>query len=263
MVRKIDIKNNEYWSGRAEGYSQVNREELEGVQNGNWSGLLDTRIRGHFPDRDRSSIRVLDVGTGPGFFSIILTRLGYDVTAVDYTESMLEKAKENAGELADKIEFLHMNAEALEFADDTFDVIVSRNVTWNLPDPEKAYRSWSRVLRPNGLMLNFDANWYAYLYDDEARELYERDRMNVEAQGLDDHYTCTDIDAMEDIAREMPLSRISRPAWDVRILSEIGMTGIVAAEDIGGSVWSKTEQVNYAATPMFMISAVGRDSLAV
>lgn len=252
----LSEQNQEYWSGRAEGYSRVNQDELAGVQNGNWSELLCRRITDHYPGRPRNTIRILDVGAGPGFFSIILTRLGYKVTAIDYTESMIEQAKTNAGELAERIDFRHMNAEELEFEEDSFDVIVSRNVTWNLPHPDRAYESWSRVLKDGGLMLNFDANWYAYLYDEEAREEYERDRMNVEAQGLEDHYTCTDIDAMEAIAKEMPLSSINRPAWDRAVLGKIGMASIDTYEDIGKNVWSEVEQINYAATPMFMIAAV-------
>ena len=45
-------------------------------------------------------------------------------------------------------------------ADNTFDMIVSRNVTWNLEHPDRAYYEWMRVLKPGGVLLNFDANWY-------------------------------------------------------------------------------------------------------
>ena len=249
-------KNVNYWTGRAEGYSEVNQDELNGVQHDNWSGLLDEAILEHFDGRARNAIRVLDVGTGPGFFAIILTKLGYVVTAVDCTDAMLEQARSNAGPLAERIRFRNMNAEALALEDGQFDVVVSRNLTWNLAHPDAAYREWRRVLRDGGLLLNFDANWYNYLYDEEARAAYENDRANVQAQGLDDHYICTDIDAMEEIAREMPLSPVTRPARDRVVLSDLGMKEIEIREDIGKDVWSETERVNYAATPMFMIAAV-------
>ena len=84
-------------------------------------------------------IRVLDVGTGPGFFAILLAELGYQVTAVDYTASMLDEARRNAGALASRICFRQMNAEELSFEAASFDVVVTRNVTWNLHEPEKAY----------------------------------------------------------------------------------------------------------------------------
>lgn len=73
--------------------------------------MISGRIAARFPDRCPEEIRVLDVGTGPGFFAIILAELGYQVTAVDYTASMLEEARHNAGALAKHIHFQQMNAE--------------------------------------------------------------------------------------------------------------------------------------------------------
>ena len=91
------------------------------------------------------------------------------MTAVDYTEEMLNKAKQNAGDLKDKIKFRRMDAHNLEFDEGQFDLIVTRNLTWNLKDPEKAYKSWYKVLRKGGKMINFDANWYLHLFDEEKK----------------------------------------------------------------------------------------------
>jgi len=35
-------------------------------------------------------------------------------------------------------------------------IVVARNVTWNLPHPDKAYAEWLRIIRPGGLILNYD-----------------------------------------------------------------------------------------------------------
>ena len=161
-------ENKSYWTGRAASYSEVNQLELATQQRQKWSDCLHAEITRQFPDSASKSLRVLEVGTGPGFFAILLRELGYDVTAIDLTPAMLTEAKKNAGELAGKIRWMEMNAEALDFADASFDVVVSRNLTWNLPHPDKAYAEWARVLKPGGLLVNFDANWYAYLFDDEA-----------------------------------------------------------------------------------------------
>ena len=40
-------------------------------------------------------------------------------------------------------------------------MIVSRNLTWNLPHPEMAYKEWLRVLKKGGRLLNFDATGMA------------------------------------------------------------------------------------------------------
>lgn len=240
-----------YWSGRAEGYSKVNQDELQGEQKEKWMQVLHEK----FPDREPGSISVLDIGTGPGFFAVILAEQGYRVTAVDYTPEMLEQARKNAGIYAGRINWYQMDAQKLDFPSGQFDVVVSRNLTWNLESPEKAYQEWHRVLKKDGIMLNFDANWYAHLFNQELRAAYEKDREQVEQMALEDHYTCTNIDWMEEIARKMPLSPVARPAWDCQVLKHIGFGKVIAEENIGDRVWSLTEKMNYASTPMFCVAA--------
>ena len=195
------------------------------------------------------------MGTGPGFFAIILAELGYQVTAVDYTEAMLNQARKNAGPLASIIDFRRMDAEQLTFPDGAFDVIVSRNLTWNLPSPAKAYSQWTRVLKENGLLLNFDANWYRYLFNAQANALHLEDRKNVRENNAADDTAGTDVDAMEAIARQAPLSARRRPAWDIHVLHGLGMS-VFADPEIWKQVWTENERINNASTPMFLVHAV-------
>ena len=90
------------------------------------------------------------------------------MNAVDYTEAMLEEAKKNAGAFTQKITYCQMDASHLAFVDETFDAVVSRNLTWNLEDPEQAYKEWMRVLKPGGVLLNFDANYGAVDFTDTS-----------------------------------------------------------------------------------------------
>ena len=119
-----------YWSTRTEGYSEVNEKELKGMQKKAW---LETLERGFFgkrsgknedsennsvekevfeeefsekqhTDKYKDHLRILDIGTGPGFFPMILAEAGYHVTAIDYTPGMLEKAAENAAQTIKKAE---------------------------------------------------------------------------------------------------------------------------------------------------------------
>ncbi len=256
MCRDTILEENlEYWTGRASGYSEVNRLELSTDQRRKWKDCLHSEIARQFPDRAPAELRVLEVGTGPGFFAILLCELGYDVTAVDLTPAMLREAEENAGALANKIRFLEMNAEALDFAAGSFDVVVSRNLTWNLPHSGRAYAEWARVLKPGGLLLNFDANWYAYLFDESAQAGYDRDRANSAAQGVWDQNVGENFDVMEDIARRVPLSCIRRPAWDLEQLSALGLQ-CEADEQIWQSLWSEEEKLNFSSTPLFLIRAI-------
>ena len=252
LFQTYEEENIHYWTNRASGYSGVNQEELSSDQKTVWRSVISRRIAARFPGRSLAQIRVLDVGTGPGFFAIILAELGYQVTAVDYTASMLEEAKRNAGALAEKIDFRQMNAEELSFPAASFDVLVTRNVTWNLPNPEKAYAQWMRVLKPGGLLLNFDANWYRYLWDEDAQAGHVQDRENLQLSDVRDETAGTDVDAMEAIARQTPLSKFHRPAWDLDVLRGLGMQA-VADTQIWKQVWTKEERINNASTPMFLV----------
>ena len=53
-----------YWTHRADSYSKLNREEFGWGMNDRWLAALESE----FPDKPREEIRVLDIGTGPGFF---------------------------------------------------------------------------------------------------------------------------------------------------------------------------------------------------
>ena len=248
-------ENLNYWTGRAPGYSEVNQLELSTAQRRKWKDCLQEEIARQFHGQALRDLRVLEIGTGPGFFAILLCELGFDVTAVDLTPAMLREAKENAGPLADKIRFLEMNAEELTFPDGSFDLVVSRNLTWNLPHPDRAYAEWARVLKSGGMLLNFDANWYAFLFDASAQEAYERDRQNSAEQGVWDQNVGENFDVMDDIARRLPLSDIRRPAWDLELLENLGLR-CEADESIWQRVWSDEEKLNFASTPLFLIRAV-------
>lgn len=241
-----------YWDTRVEGYSEVNEKEWCGMQRDAWAKILRERI----PEGSH----VLDLGCGPGFFTVLLASMGYYVTAIDYTPGMLLQAARNlnrlAPEMENRVSFLHMDAQSLAFQDATFDAVVSRNLTWNLPNPEMAYHEWYRVLKGDGIFLNFDANWYGYLYDDKKRLLYEQDRAQVAERQLDDHYLCTDIDRMEQIALQVPMSATLRPVWDRKVLDALAWKHIEFDEDIWMDVWSEEEKMNYASTPMFMVYGI-------
>ncbi len=59
---------------------------------------------------------------------------------------------------------------------------------------------------------------------------------------------------MEDIARNLPLSKICRPEWDAKELLSIGFKKVMVEMEIGNRVWDEVEKTNYGSTPMFMIA---------
>lgn len=241
----------QYWTRRAPSYTDVIKKNLAD----GWDQVWADELISHFPDGGDRPLRVLDIGTGPGFYAIILAHRGYEVTAVDYSEGMLREARRNAGALVDKIRFARMDAQKLAFADGSFDAIVTRNLTWNLPDPAGAYREWMRVLRPGGALVNFDANWYAYLFNEDKQQEYQRDRANARLAGVEDHEAYAETDMMEGISQMLPMGRLRRPQWDMDTLNALGFSAVNADTSVGKRLWNPEEKINYASTPGFMVWA--------
>ena len=252
-----------YWTQRAEGYSEYNQQEMADARRSMWKNKLLSLLEENFPGKNPEELKVLDVGTGPGFFALLLAEAGYQVTAADVTEEMLKEAKKNTGVFAEKITWKLSDAQMLELGDCEFDAVFSRNVTWNLENPGQAYEEWVRVLKPGGLLCNFDADWYGHLYDEEKRSGYEKDRQRVEEKNLEDYYTGTDIERMEAIARQVPLSRQKRPQWDVEALKNAGLTEVSCDTEVWKQVWTEEEIANNGSTPIFLLSGKKRESFCL
>ena len=252
-----------YWTQRAEGYSEYNQQEMADARRSMWKNKLLSLLEENFPGKKPEELKVLDVGTGPGFFALLLAEAGYQVTAADVTEEMLKEAKKNTGVFAEKITWKLSDAQKLELGDCEFDAVFSRNVTWNLENPGQAYEEWIRVLKPGGLLCNFDADWYGHLYDEEKRSGYEKDRQRVEEENMEDYYTGTDIERMEAIARQVHLSRQKRPQWDVEALKNAGLTEVSCDTEEWKQVWTEEEIANNGSTPIFLLSGKKRESFCL
>ena len=249
-----------YWNNRYSGYSKVNQKELEGIQRERWKKQFE-RL---FPSN--KNLKVLDLGTGPGFFTIILEELGYTtITGIDVSEKMLEVARENIktyGKKNSSIQLIQMDAQKLEFNSESFDIIVSRNLTWNLEKPQQAYSEWLRVLKPNGALFIFDANWYAFLQNDSLAKEFEAKRQQAIKEKLEDYWQGEGVDEkkMNWIVQQLPLTYQLRPQWDTEYFSTQEAISVETEENFGDLVWNYEEQLNYGATPMFCIKVVKGDA---
>lgn len=126
---------------------------------GRWAPVYDLVFGPVFRQGRRAAIdvaeriggRILEVGVGTG-----ISLPGYDsanrITGVDISEPMLDKARQRVRALRlDHIEQIAvMDAEALDFADDSFDVVVAQYVITSVPNPERALDEFARVVRPGG-----------------------------------------------------------------------------------------------------------------
>ena len=97
--------------------------------------------------------RVLEVGVGTGINLSLYPREA-TVTGIDYTASMLEKARERAARKnAAPVRLLQMDAADLKFADDSFDIVYAPYLISVVPDPVKVAQEMSRVCRPGGRII--------------------------------------------------------------------------------------------------------------
>ena len=249
-----------YWNHRYTGYSKVNQKELEGIQRERWKKQFERLLPAN------KNLKVLDIGTGPGFFTIILEELGYtNIMGIDVSEKMLEVSKENIqkyGKKDSRIQLMQMDAQSLEFKSESYDIIVSRNLTWNLEKPQQAYSEWLRVLKPNGALFIFDANWYVFLQNESLAKEFEAKRQQAIKEKLEDYWQGEGVDEkkMNWIVQQLPLTYLLRPQWDSEYFSTQEGISVETEENFGDLVWDYEEQLNYGATPMFCIKVVKGDA---
>ena len=97
--------------------------------------------------------RVLEVGVGTGINLSLYPREA-DVTGIDFSSSMLEKARERAARPdAAPVRLLQMDAAAMRFADDSFDIVYAPYLISVVPDPVKVAQEMRRVCRPGGRII--------------------------------------------------------------------------------------------------------------
>mgnify|MGYP002795994821 FL=1 len=226
-----------YWEKRSSDFLAHKREELHSAMAERWM----KEIRAQLPAGER--LRILDVGCGAGFFSVLLAKEGHRVTGVDLTPDMIENAKILAAEENADCEFIVMDAENVDFPDGTFDVVISRNLTWTLPHVRRAYRDWVRVLKKGGVLLNFDANYGLSDFTDVSSLPENHAHQTI---GDDMMREC------EEIKRQLPISSYSRPAWDLETLGAMKLQEFAVDLGISSRIYLEKDAF-YNPTPMFMI----------
>jgi ubiquinone/menaquinone biosynthesis C-methylase UbiE len=104
-----------------------------------------------------ASGRMLDIGTGPGHMPPLICDRDPDATVVgvDLAQHMIAAAENNLAKTTHgaRIEYVHMDAKGLNFADGEFDTVFSNTILHHIPDPRPFLREARRVLRPGGTLL--------------------------------------------------------------------------------------------------------------
>jgi ubiquinone/menaquinone biosynthesis C-methylase UbiE len=93
--------------------------------------------------------RVLEVGVGTGK-NFPYHPAEAEVTGIDLSNRMLIRARQKAGQLGRPIELREMDAQGLDFPNDSFDAATATFVFCSVPDPVQGLRELGRVVKPNG-----------------------------------------------------------------------------------------------------------------
>ena len=229
---EIQERINNYWSKRADEFGDARYTDMQGRKRELWENL----IREHLPPRE--TIRALDLGIGAGFFSFILHDLGCIVTGIDYSEEMLKNARRNCERLGYAgITFLQMDAQDLKFEDKSFDFIFTRNVTWTLPDPEKAYREMLRVLAPGGRIMNADANYSAGFRKMDEAGMTEKAAAHANPNYTHPAGSLEMLRERNEIARSLYIAEENRPLWDLSVLISGGIERFWLELDVNANIF--------------------------
>jgi len=144
--------------------TDISKQAVERVY-GRWAPIYDL-VFGAVFERGRRAVvaaseriggRILEVGVGTGI-SLPYYSESSRIVGIDLSEAMLQKARERVAELnlqnVDRLDV--MDAEHLDFQDDSFDVVVATCVVNTVPNPETALEEFARVLKPGGeiILLN-------------------------------------------------------------------------------------------------------------
>lgn len=230
LARKIE----DYWDSRSTAFSKLRRQELSGPNAACWLKLFEE----HLPKG--KDIRILDVGTGAGFFPIILALAGYDVTGIDRSGGMIREAGSNLAFFGCEAKLMLMDAQKLDFPDESFDAVISRNLTWTLPDAMQAYREWVRVLRKGGVLMNFDSDV------GQVKFTKHEEQASVHADISQEM-----INRCNEIKEALRISTHRRPEWDVECLKALGLEVSYEA-DISSQV-RQDEKLQYDNIPTFAV----------
>lgn len=104
----------------------------------------------------KASGKVLEIGAGTGVNFSYYTEKIESVVATDPNPEMVHKAQKKVNESRVPLKVITASAEQLTFPDHTFDTVIGTLVFCTIPNPERALKELSRVLKPGGTFLSFE-----------------------------------------------------------------------------------------------------------
>jgi SAM-dependent methyltransferase len=113
--------------------------------------------------------RILDIGCGPGWTSLLLARAGYDVTGVDISERMIEIARERSEQENTSADFVVGDMEELDLEQTDYDGALFFDCLHHCSGYPQALKRACAHLKPGGHIILFETTWL-HRHSRHARE---------------------------------------------------------------------------------------------
>jgi SAM-dependent methyltransferase len=145
QIREV---NTRYHDGAAAGYDAKWGIDFGEIGQAQVLGKLGKLLRGDLGPFGKA----LEIGAGTGYFSLNLVRAGVvgHATCTDISPGMLAALQANANRLGIDVDAVACDAESLPFEDESFDLVFGHAVLHHLPNLDRAFSEFRRVLKPGG-----------------------------------------------------------------------------------------------------------------
>jgi ubiquinone/menaquinone biosynthesis C-methylase UbiE len=226
----------DYWSERAGTFDQsVGHEIFSYAERRGWQRL----IRKHLGEGQGR--RALDLACGTAVISHLLHDLGFSVTGLDWSDTMLALARAKAETRKADIRFITGDAENTLEQPGTYDVITNRHLVWTLVDPPAAFREWFSLLKPGGKVLIVDGNMGKVTWVKGLQAFWAR-KTGKEASGplsADMAERLRDIRTRVYFSGQMPASAVAG------LLEEAGFENIVIDRKLTDIHWAQARKMPF------------------
>ncbi|MBF0621791.1 MAG: bifunctional 2-polyprenyl-6-hydroxyphenol methylase/3-demethylubiquinol 3-O-methyltransferase UbiG [Magnetococcales bacterium] len=144
-IEKFEKLAHEWWdpSGKFRPLHDINPIRVD---------YIVDQISKHYPDKEPTDIRVLDIGCGGGILCEALAMQGYQITAIDRSDEIVNVARAHQKQSGSSVEYLTTSSEALlKDRAGHYDVVVSMEVLEHVSNPPLFLEECGGLIKPDGL----------------------------------------------------------------------------------------------------------------